>query len=1058
MGRRRSTDPAGTEVTSWAEVRDGLKPFQVATAETAFDGLWHDKTTSRFLVADEVGLGKTLVAKGVIAKTIEHLQSLGDTRIDIVYICSNSSIARQNLLKLKEFADGHEESADRLTKLIAAQGLRERGVNVIALTPGTSFTFGHRSGQFDERALLYAVLRHVWSRGADVLASAGCSRVFYYGINADDRRVARKRLKMKADEYDAKLNARGIEIVGRLIRDRNRELREARLATIWDQLRALSQAFSHRGEPWAEDWECRQEVLGELRQIMAQAGVNLLRPDLVIMDEFQRFAELLDPKGSSKASELLRTFIAGEHSHNAAPTKVLLLSATPYRWFDQSGQGSHHSDFLATLSFLHAGDPAPVEAAEQALGNLRGALLPGSDLDAERAAAIASKELRQVMVRTERLSSTPDRNGMLREIHAATPIDQSDIAGYLAAHDLGSRLNCPGVVELWKTSPWIANLGDGYKLTDELKAKAIRGFEWGDDTLLDIESVATFSPLGVPSPRLRWMIERTVGQGWHRLLWMPASRPYYATDNEFDRAMTNGITKQLVFSSWRIAPKAIALGVTYAAEQDIYKAVTTPDTGSDEWAATAYRSQERTLLDLSLTADGVADRATTFLLTAPFSGLAALIDPALLGQRSDGTLRSLEEVRSIAARILTDRLDALGIRVGDSSERGNDWYVFAARILSPADDLWWSSVKAGGFAGNDDKDRRALTAHIAAFVSPSRPAATPPSDLVEVLVDLALSSPAVCALRSLYRTLEAQHVADPALLGASARIGWGFRSLLDTSEVIQIVESDRPYWQAVLAYGAQGNLQAVLDEYLHMLREWKLGGRREASGAEDLAAAAVDALAFRTTTLEVNIPGPDRRGLETRRMRSRFAVRFGDKSSDDDGDRKDVTSAAFNSPFWPFVMATTSIGQEGLDFHLYSHALVHWNLPSDPVALEQREGRVHRFKGHAVRKNVASDCVGQAIGVASEDIWDAMFESVTPAGDSDGIKPYWIHEGDAAVERIVPMLPMSREYPDLERLKNAAATYRMAFGQPRHTDLLEIIDGRGDLPSISLAPRAPSHP
>ena len=49
---------------------------------------------------------------------------------------------------------------------------------------------------------------------------------------------------------------------------------------------------------------------------------------------------------------------------------------------------------------------------------------------------------------------------------------------------------------------------------------------------------------------------------------------------------------------------------------------------------------------------------------------------------------------------------------------------------------------------------------------------------------------------------------------------------------------------------------------------------------------------------------------------------------------------AFNSPFWPFVLTSTSVGQEGLDFHLYCHAVVHWNLPSNPVDLEQREGRV----------------------------------------------------------------------------------------------------------------------
>ena len=28
-----------------------------------------------------------------------------------------------------------------------------------------------------------------------------------------------------------------------------------------------------------------------------------------------------------------------------------------------------------------------------------------------------------------------------------------------------------------------------------------------------------------------------------------------------------------------------------------------------------------------------------------------------------------------------------------------------------------------------------------------------------------------------------------------------------------------------------------------------------------------------------------------------------------------------NSPFWPFVLATTSLGQEGLDFYAYCHVV-----------------------------------------------------------------------------------------------------------------------------------------
>mgnify|MGYP001311569613 CR=1 FL=1 len=52
----------------------GLKDFQLATVEHVFRRLYADAdSTRRFLVADEVGLGKTLVARGVIAKSIDHL-------------------------------------------------------------------------------------------------------------------------------------------------------------------------------------------------------------------------------------------------------------------------------------------------------------------------------------------------------------------------------------------------------------------------------------------------------------------------------------------------------------------------------------------------------------------------------------------------------------------------------------------------------------------------------------------------------------------------------------------------------------------------------------------------------------------------------------------------------------------------------------------------------------------------------------------------------------------------------------------------------------------------
>ncbi|MYA83606.1 MAG: hypothetical protein F4155_08145 [Acidimicrobiales bacterium] len=89
-----------------------LKDFQQRTARWTFQRMFdkHDPAY-RFLVADEVGLGKTHIAKGVIAQVIEHLGRIGDSRHDIVYVCSNAAIARQNLRKLVPRASSRSKTS-----------------------------------------------------------------------------------------------------------------------------------------------------------------------------------------------------------------------------------------------------------------------------------------------------------------------------------------------------------------------------------------------------------------------------------------------------------------------------------------------------------------------------------------------------------------------------------------------------------------------------------------------------------------------------------------------------------------------------------------------------------------------------------------------------------------------------------------------------------------------------------------------------------------------------------------------------------------------------------
>ncbi|HMV30005.1 MAG TPA: helicase-related protein, partial [Anaerolineales bacterium] len=156
--------------------------------------------------------------------------------------------------------------------------------------------------------------------------------------------------------------------------------------------------------------------------------------------------------------------------------------------------------------------------------------------------------------------------------------------------------------------------------------------------------------------------------------------------------------------------------------------------------------------------------------------------------------------------------------------------------------------------------------------------------------------------------------------------------------------------------------------------------------------------------------------------------------------------SAFNSPFWPFVLATTSIGQEGFDFHNYCHAIVHWNLPTNPVDLEQREGRIHRYKGHAVRKNLAMSYALKSLlsNMGDEtDLWKVAFDraSIDRGVHTNDLSPYWVYsvKDGAKIERHIPVLPLSREQISLDFLKQSLAVYRMVFGQNRQEDLIAYL-------------------
>ena len=81
----------------------------------------------------------------------------------------------------------------------------------------------------------------------------------------------------------------------------------------------------------------------KLRRLLADACLDALEPDLIILDEFQRFKELLDTHTPS--GELAQHLFEYEDSHTKVRT--LLLSATPYKMYTLS----HEADDNTTAIF-----------------------------------------------------------------------------------------------------------------------------------------------------------------------------------------------------------------------------------------------------------------------------------------------------------------------------------------------------------------------------------------------------------------------------------------------------------------------------------------------------------------------------------------------------------------------------------------------------------------------------------------------------------------------------------------------------------------------------------
>ena len=909
-----------------------LKDFQRHTVDYVIDRLYGDQDPVRqFLVADEVGLGKTMVARGVIARTIEKLWDT-TRRIDILYICSNQAIAAQNINRLNVLNRDDLTLPTRMTliplQVRGEQGLDSNKVNFISLTPGTTFDLRSRTGVKQERALLRRLLEDC------VLRPRGLHNLLQVTAGVDGWNDTVRNLTLEGVDQ---------RIIARFRQDVESDVE------LLEELEAVCNLFPRRRETYPDGLcQRRNALIGKLRGKLSHACVEALEPDLIIMDEFQRFRDLLH--GKSPAAELARELFDYCDADGQA-ARTLLLSATPYRMLTLSGDepddGEHYHDFLETLCFLYGREHGPRIAAtiEREMRQFRGFLhaLPAARPEAIEARRGVEHRLRKVMVRTERVASTDDRNSMVDESSMPMVIHPTDLREAAAVSEVARALDAPEITEYWKSAPYLLNFMRDYALKRLLRDNLDRPTQHLREALaragacmLDRGRLDTYEPLEPANGRMRGVMDEVFGDGLDQHLWIPPSLPYYGSDWQGPR-----LTKALIFSSWSMVPDAIAAIMSYEAERRM-------GVGA---AGGRYfdRTRPRPIQFRLDQGRPAAMRAMNLIYPSPT--LAQLADPLAIFGSHPETI-SVEGMRHAVAERLQESVESLSERAGEIAD-GRDWEWAAPGVidaLAGSKSVAWVDSLYGlaalgseeGFKDHVAELRRAMVDRQLGPVNET---------LIDLLVDVALGSPAVCALRALRRVASDLSWDDPQLLSAASKVAWGFRTLFNQHDAVALLRSDddERYWRLVLTYGVQQNLQAVLDEYVHYLLDAEgLGARPSTEQVEGVSEAIAKALALRPSQIDVEAPTVVGTKLAINRfqMRGRFAMRLADYKDEEGGAaRLGSVRDAFNSPFRPFVLATTSVGQEGLDFH----PLLLSRLSLESAGKSRRPGATRRSRSSLQR-------------------------------------------------------------------------------------------------------------
>ncbi|MBR2719773.1 MAG: hypothetical protein IKB74_00425 [Lentisphaeria bacterium] len=975
-----------------------LKNFQKATVDRICE--LFKSGQRRVLVADEVGLGKTIIARSVTAETARMRFHEGDDLFKVVYVCSNQTVSRQNIRKLqlveqKQVGNLCEMRLSmqhlRIAEDEAAALEKKQFIQMLALTPGTSFQLTESAGCMEERALTAVMLQRL----VEEKFHGEISEFFRYGVGETGWNNSVEYYRKRVDKVS------GSGYPERLLD------KVAKTDIFSDFQRCLTDNALPAGSG-------QRRMLTEFRKHFAAFSAESLAPDLVIMDEFQRFRTLLSGEGDM--AELAKRFLQGDAENSP---RVLLLSATPFKLYstleeaEASGEDQYR-EFKDVVKFLHSGSSERFEDFQTVWGSYSALLhapekSAGTLLESKNNAEKALYD--SGICRTERIGFISGDKDFLHEPEMLLDAGSGDICSFLEMSAILAPLSENLPVDYVKSAPFLLSFMEHYQLKENITknpecARLARNkkLQW---SWLDTGNISRYGEIPRCNAKLDALFDilfRENGDS-SKLLWVPPSKPDYELQGVFKNQQD--FSKILIFSAWEMVPRMIAVLTSYEAERRSIGTLIKAQIANKK----RKKRKKSGIAALSYNVKHGVERYPGKRVTAGKLNLL-LWDSKFLAAcfTPSGTCEDYSVCRQ---------------RVFENiSQHCNGQYSSFEELLSALDGAVYNG-----------ENRTPLS-----------------EDFPDILTDMALASPAVCARRTLQKYASDEKEISQGVFALAAAFAARFCRPESVGAVCSTNHDIDRYQFKLLRYCAEGGFQAMLDEYFFVLQA-DIG----AENWQTMVETAVSVLKFTTAVYDVDTrtafasrienPADKSRHENKFSMRSHFAASFNkDKGGSADaksGNRKESLRTAFNSPFYPFVLASTSVGQEGLDFHTYCRKIMHWNLPANPVELEQREGRINRFQCFAIRRSLvaAADKTCRS--------WKELFdyaderEAAACCGDYSQMSPFWCMRENQPVkiERLVPLIKYSSSIAAFSRLKKLLTHYRLTLGQQRQQDIAEAFIG-----------------